>query len=529
MIDEHRTATAPEPRERLPSWASIALPALVMLAMGFWGLRDASMYGTEEATYWAAQLPWPSFVHLLGNVDAVHGVYYALIKAVFAISGPDATWMRLPSVLATAGTVALTALVAFRTTASTRVALFSALIMVSLPLVNAYAQAGRSYALDALGVMATTLVLLWAAGPAASSAASTGSGLGRPQQHNGAPSRYRWICYTALLTTTAYLHELTVLVAVCHGVTLVVTRAPRSVLSRWLASSATAFVLLMPLLVLSSHEQAQLSWIRAPNWADVAALVRSMLGPSPAAIGVLGVLIGVGALAPVRSRAGAHGQVSHAWRGISLPALALPLAVLPSILLLAESVLATPLYGGSRYLLYCESGLALLAAAGLDRLCRSVSTHGAFASGLVGLAVIVGLGVLQWPAQLRVRTPQGRPQDMTAAAAYVGAHKMRGDAILYYPRMYQQTPLGYPGAFRGVADIGVVNSPEQNGQFYGRPSAPVQVRRAMRSHARIWIVGQLPRRPHGSLATELAVLRAGYAPVSFQRYHGVSVWLYGRR
>ena len=57
-----------------------------MLVLGWWGIaRDNSMGNDEVATRWAALLPLRELAHLLGNVDAVHGLYYLLMHSWVAL------------------------------------------------------------------------------------------------------------------------------------------------------------------------------------------------------------------------------------------------------------------------------------------------------------------------------------------------------------------------------------------------------------------------------------------------------------
>ncbi|MDT0551038.1 hypothetical protein RND15_51660, partial [Streptomyces sp. DSM 41529] len=60
-------------RRRVPVWL---IPVLWTVALGLWGLsRQNSLWRDEAATWQVAQRSTAETVHLLGNVDVVHGCY----------------------------------------------------------------------------------------------------------------------------------------------------------------------------------------------------------------------------------------------------------------------------------------------------------------------------------------------------------------------------------------------------------------------------------------------------------------------
>lgn len=283
------------------------LPPLVAALLGLWGLRrGGSMWRDESVTWQVAHRPPGGIRELLGQVDAVHGLYYLLMHALFRVwdgGGPEAAglWaLRLPSVAATALAAAGVAAVAHRL-AGERAALCSGVAYAVLPPVQMYAQEGRSYALVAAAVVWATYLML----------------------------RERWIAYTVVLLLGCWLHEFAVLALLAHGFT-----ARRSRGWRW--SAAVVVALLLPLGVVSAGQaERQLGWLGRPGWQDWAAY-------------------GVVAAAALLLARGA---------GRDLVRVALPLVLLPPGLLMAVS-LVHPWYV-DRYVLYALAGLALLAGARL--------------------------------------------------------------------------------------------------------------------------------------------------------------------
>ncbi|MER5733913.1 glycosyltransferase family 39 protein [Streptomyces sp. NPDC002138] len=280
------------------------MPPSLALALGLWGLpRGGSMWRDESVTYQVAHRPFGALVDLLGQVDAVHGLYYLLMHAVFGVWDGGLWALRLPSVAATALAAAGVAAIAHRLVGE-RAALLAGAAYAVAPPVQMYAQEGRSYALVAAAVVCATYLLV----------------------------RERWVAYAVVLALGCWLHEFAVLALLAHG-----CAAWRSRGWRW--SAGAVAVALTPLALLSAGQaQQQLGWLGRPKWTDWAAY---------AVIAGAAVLLARGI--PERDRA--------------LVRLALPLALLPPGLLLAVS-LVHPLYV-DRYVLYALAGLALLVGARL--------------------------------------------------------------------------------------------------------------------------------------------------------------------
>ncbi|MER5768033.1 glycosyltransferase family 39 protein [Streptomyces sp. NPDC001985] len=296
---------APLRAPRLSARTVALAPAALMLVLGVWGIgREGTLWGDEAVTYEMARRTVPGIWRTLGSADAVHGLYYLLMRAVFAVRDPGLVPLRLPSVLAMCATAAGVALLG-RRLAGPRAGLLAGLVLPLLPVVQRYAQEGRSYAMVCALVTFATLRLL----------------------------ERRWGAYAALMLAACLLHEFAVLALPAHAVT-VRHRPPRG----WVTAALAVVVVLAPLALFSTTQAAQVDWIGPPGPAEVAAY---------AAL----VLVGWGC---ARTPGGA------AVRAVALPLLALPMG-----LLLAVSCVH-PLFV-DRYVLFHVIGLALLLGAVLDR------------------------------------------------------------------------------------------------------------------------------------------------------------------
>ncbi len=508
------------------AWVPPAVAAAAMLVLGWWGIaRDNSMGNDEVATRWAALLPLRELVHLLRNVDAVHGLYYLLMHGWMAL-GTTPVIMRIPSVIAMAAAAALIVIIGRRLTGSGWAGLFAGLIVVTTPSISFYAQTARSYAMVFACVLAATLALLHALAAEAA---------------GGGGDRRRWVVYAGLVTLGGYLNEMSLLVLAAHAVTVWLTRYGRPVFERWFAAAAGGAALVVPLVLLSIKEHAALGWVNPPGLTDIRVLVQDYFGVETVGAALLIVCAAVALLPPAgtwrRARAAARagaGPEPAWWRsgGVTLPSVALPLLVLPAAILMIESALLHPLYV-DRYVLYGEAGAALLAGGGIYRIGQWL--HEASGRRVLvwapGVILCLSALVLQLAPQHHVRRPGSRRYDYGGPSRYVGANARPGDGIIFFGKFYRKAKLGYPADFRNTIDFSQAASPLQVGNFQGRDRPVAETLRLMLRYPRIWVYGSRPsrRRPEAELRQESIELLCDFTLIDSRQFHGIMITLWQRR
>lgn len=353
----------------------------------------------------------------------MHGLYYLLMHAVFALAGDgdggggigtDAgLWaLRLPSVAATALAAAGVSAVAHRLVGDgagaggrgDRVALLAGLGYAVLPPVQMYAQEGRSYALVAAAVVWATYLML----------------------------RGRWVAYAVVLLLGCWLHEFAVLALPAHAFAAWRSRG-------WRLAAGAVVAGLLPLALVSARQaQQQLGWLGRPGWQDWAAYGA------------------VAAAALLLSRGAAR----------ELVRVALPLTLLPPGLLLAVS-LVHPWYV-DRYVLYSLAGLALLAGA------RLAGARGWWVWPLVG-ALLVPVGC--WSVWLR--TPESRKDDAPAVAAAVRELARPGDSVLFLPSRRREWLLSSPELYGSLRDPALSRTPAASRSLQGVERSPEGIQEAL--------------------------------------------------
>ncbi len=239
-----------------PVWMRV-LPPLAMLGVLLWQIRTPSFWRDEAATLAAIHRPFGDLLHMLGNIDAVHGAYYMIIWVIARLAGTSELAMRLPSVIAMiAASVAVTAL--GRRLVSPRAGFAAGMLLAAIPQVSFHGQEARSYAMVLAMAAIASYLLVRVTGAA-------------PGRRRGA-----LIGYAAALTATCVLNLFAVLLIPAHAVAVAVhwrlrrdDRSARELALGWLAAAAAVLVLISPLLLLGWQQRGQISWLRASVSEDV--------------------------------------------------------------------------------------------------------------------------------------------------------------------------------------------------------------------------------------------------------------------
>lgn len=480
--------------------------ALWTFALGLWGLsRQNSVWRDEAATWQVARRSTAEIVQLLGNVDVVHGLYYLLMHGLFELFGPGTTVLRLPSVVATAVAAACVATLGHRL-AGPWAGLGGGVALGLLPAVQFYLQEGRPYALVAAGAGVSTLLLV-----------TLLEGRGRA---------VHWIAYSGAVALCGLLNWLSLMILPAHLLTLLLSGRVRDLDGpgglarrhdlgglgrRWTAAAAAAVACVLPLILFSRSQSAQVSWIPPLTW-------HMLIGPA-----VLLAVGGAGALVERRSR--------HRPDGLSAAAVGLPLLAVPQLGLAGLSLIQ-PLFL-DRYVLFSLLGLALLIGTAIGAAVRAVSRRLPRAGWWLLPAIVAVAVVALLPQSLAKRSPASRVDDVLAAADDVRRLKRPGDAVLFFPSARRDTRLVSPDAFSGLEDIALARSPERSRTLKGEEAEPGRIRAAMLTRRRILLVTDAPgvARPPATERDRMkrSVLQNHFRIVADSQTRGRRVTLYERR
>ncbi len=479
-----------------PAWMWF-LPSVLMVGLGLWDITGPSYWRDEAASLTAVHRSFGQLVRTLGNVDAVHGVYYMIMWPVVRVAGSGELVTRLPSVVAMAVAAAAVAALG-RRLVSPAAGLAAGLIFVILPQISRYAQDVRSYAMVAAFGATATYLLVRAIGTA-----------GRKRG---------WLAgYAVCMGAMVALNIFGILLLAAHAVTVALAclrqedgsvrpslaglrgaqggqggegagNAARSLAAGWLAAAIVAVALASPVLLLAIAQRQTASWIKAPGPHTLVTLTQ-LVGPLPmVAAVVLAVALGLAV-----SVGSGRARLLAAWPR-RLSAVAVPWLVVPPALLIGVSF-ALPLYV-PRYILYCLPAVALLAGAGLAALCQAIGTGFGrapeaglaplgWATGAVALLVIALLGL---SAQRAFRAPAGHGDNIRRADRILAGQRRPGDAVIYVGQDSHYFTAAYPYGLPQLDNIGQGKTPAQAADLTGTTLPAAVVRQRLAGIARFWLV-----------------------------------------
>jgi len=403
-------------------------PGLLMFAVSLISAGRPVLSWDEIATAEVAGRTPEQIVRMMPVIDGVFGPYYLLEHFWTSIAGATELELRLPSMVAMAGAVALTAELGRRLFGPPAGAA-AGLLLCLVPATSQYAAEARPYAFACFFAVLSLLSL------------------------HVAVDRLRvrrWIAYAMAVLFLGLSHVIALTTLAAHAVVMLRHRDRRTVLA-WSLAAGLPLLALAPILWLGVRERhAQLSWVPPlrPHslWDFPGEVVGSMAG---------GWLL-LGLAAPALCRPLRH-------RGEVVALGAAPIAVVAAV-----SVLVTP-YWVPRYLLIVLAPLALLAAAALfpspaspaatpatgptagpgvgpePRRWRAATLRMATVLALRMATVLALLACAVYPAERAVRGPNAKSgSDYRAAAAVIRSRQQPGDAIAYAARSRaMRSGLGY--------------------------------------------------------------------------------------
>ncbi|UZN02443.1 glycosyltransferase family 39 protein [Cellulomonas sp. S1-8] len=410
-----------------------------------------SLWLDEVATVSAVGRSWPEMVALLGHVDAVHGTYYTGMHLWADVFGTSPLSLRTPSAVATgvaaAGVVVLGNELGSRTTGIL---------------------AGCAFAV----LPATTWMGVEARGHAFVTATTTWAVVVLVRALRG---RAPWWGYAVLLGLSGLLFVQSLVLLAAHGVTLLWARTDRRLLRSWLVAAAGALAIASPAVLAGARQRYQIGWIDRPG-VDSAhgVLTRQWFDGSWWFLGAVAVLVVV---ALVSRRAPGPWPPRAA-----LVHVALPWAVVPTLVVLGVSLVATPLWD-PRYLRYCAPAVALLIGVGVEALRRRWAQ-------VVALVVLSAIAAPVYAAQRAEFAKDDA--DLSAVARHVAERSDAGDVVVFVPEDDARSPRraleGYPQDFTGVVDVGTGPDRTATDSLWERGRPVDALADELASARRVWVL-----------------------------------------
>lgn len=385
--------------------------------VGLLGAGRPTTWTDEAVTRSMVRRPLGEVVDVLGEVDAVHALYYLVLRMWSVLAGDSVLALRAFSALGLGVAAGLVVVLVARYR-DLRVAVAAGLVTGLLPGLAWAALEARGYAWAAALAVLATLALDVA---------------------EERDTRRSWVAYGGVALLACCWHLYLVLLVLAHGVTVAAVR--RDLARTWLVAAGAAGAGLAPLAWLAWRQRDQVAWLAnlRYRWSSI---LEGVLGGSypggPADVRLLFAIVLVG-LAVLGTAVLARSD--GPWPAVLLGTwVALPLVLgLTSVLTDARVV-------HTRYITFAGPAVALLATVGAAALGRS--TAAILAVG--GLVAAVPLLVAQ-------RAEDARPHDLRAIAdSAAGAHP---DAVVFTTPLARSVAYAYPAAFVDSADLSAVPDP----------------------------------------------------------------------
>ncbi len=383
---------------------------MVATALGLVGAARPTIWYDEAVTLSLLRRPFGDTWTVLREVDAVHGLYYVVLRAWTLVPGDSIEAVRAFSALGVGVTAAATVLLVARHQ-RLRVAAAAGFFTGVAPGLAWTAVDGRSYAWSAAFAVLATLALDTAC---------------RRRRR-----RY-WVLYGAVCLVACWWHLYLVLLVIAHGVAIFVG-LPRARVAWGVTAAATATGL-APLAVVAWSQRSQVAWLLNVEFTWHRMLLNELTsGQAADPAGVRAVLL-VGMLA-----LGAFG-VHHLWRDGRrwLPAVLALWGGLPTLV-----AIGCALAGGGmhpRYVTFAVPAVVIAAAVGGAALPKRTP----LVAALAAVVVIT-------PCVLAQRHPDAKPgnlRELSAAAVDVDA-----DAVYYTATTARSIEFAYPGPLEGLPDL----------------------------------------------------------------------------
>jgi mannosyltransferase len=461
------------------SWARpelIALAALLMTgaALRIHGLTDHGLWIDEYGTWWA--IAGPTWSDCWDRVLAIHGqspLYYLLVRLSTETLGVGTASLRLPSLLAGLGLLALAYPLAMRLFGSRRVSLLCVVVFAVNPHLIYHSQEARPYA----------VALLLAAASFYYTAAAINRG-----------SVADHVAAVVVSSLAFYAHYLFGILMLAQAAVLLLeppqtTQAWR----RWIAHAVALGVLAIPGLLqmrnLFSRREA-LDWMPDPSpWAGLETAWNLL---DPVAVGALGASVAMGLVVGRFDKPPARGQIA-----IPLLWLTIPILVIG---------FAAPLAGihltHDRYLVMVVPAIPLL----MGWLLSLPAADSRWRMAPVAIFLVIMVALRLVPQVSR----SGGPfwwfyhQDWEGAVSKIAADYRDGDVILYRTGFVELDAVLHGTASTETREFAQwpVLAHLPAGRSFKRVALPysttsdemnVLVRRLSKLHAkRVWLIGLDP-------------------------------------
>ena len=398
---------------------------------------------------------------MLGNVDAVHGLYYALMHGWFQLFPPTEFWSRAPSGLAVGGAAAGVVVLGGQFSSRT-VAVASGVSCAILPRTTWAGIEARPYALSMMAAVWLTVLLVVAA------------------RRNTARG---WLSYGVVLALSIVLDAYLVLLVLAHLTFIWLFQRARKVLVRFAITSGTAAGALAPFLAAVAGQSHQIRWVPPIGHRTIEDVVVQQYFDRSPPFAVLSALVVAAAIVLWLSRSARLAQGDR-----QLLTIAIAWLSIPTTLIVIWSALLHPIYT-PRYLAFTAPAMALI----LGVCTAAVTARPWAAAALVGLFAVAAA-----PNYVRAqRNPYAKygmdysqVADLITAKAAPGDCLLVNDTVTFMPAPMRPLMAARPDAYRKLIDLTLWQRATDRNDVFDTNLIPQVVAGPLSHCGVVWIITQ---------------------------------------
>jgi mannosyltransferase len=361
---------------------------------------------------------------MLGNVDAVHGLYYVLMHGWFTLVPPTEFWSRAPSGLAVGGAAA-GVVVLGKQFSSRTVALSAGVVCAILPRATWAGIEARPYALSMMAAVWLTVLLVAAV-----------------RRDNA----WLWLAYGVVLATCILLDVYLALMVFAHAVFVLVYRRSRTVVVPFAITSVLVACAVTPFAMETIGQAHQIIWVSPVGRRtieDVA--VQQYFERSPLFL-LVSALVVATAIAMWRFTSTQLVQLDR-----QLLTVAIAWLVVPTALILGWSALVHPIYT-PRYLCFTAPAMAVVLGVCVGALAVTPWAATAVMS-VLALAAAPNYLLTQRSSYAKYGMDYSQVADLLTAKAAPGDCLLVNDTVTFMPAPMRPLMAARPDAYRKLIDL----------------------------------------------------------------------------
>ena len=443
-------------------------------AVSLVGAGRPSFWYDEAATISAAySRSLGQLWRMLGNVDAVHGLYYLLMHGWFQIFPPTEFWSRAPSGLAIGGAAA-GVVVLGKQFSSRTVAVSSGVVCGILPRTTWAGIEARPYAMSMMAAVWLTVLLVVAA---------------------RRESRWVWLSYGIALALSILLDMYLVLVLMVHVVFMCAFQRGRTVLVPFAITSVLAVCALAPFAIEVVGQVQQIKWIAPIGHRTIEDVTVQQYFERSPPFAILSALVVAAAIVVWRCTSAKLDETDR-----QLLTLAVAWLVVPTALIVVWSALVHPIYT-PRYLSFTSPAMALILGVCIGALAVKPWVATALVS-LFAIAAAPNYVRAQRNAYAKYGMDYSQVADLITAKAAPGECLLVNDTVTFMPAPMRPLMAARPDAYRKLIDLTLWQRATDRNDVFDTNLIPEVVAKPLSRCGVVWIITQadksMPAHEQGS-------------------------------